>query len=111
MCIHSLMYTYFAVRAAGIRVPKYIAIAITTAQILQMVYGIAITMVMYWLTKESGVSFELKLMFYTYWSYKILFLNFFYQQYFKKREPPSGKQSQNGNKRRPPQDARKIKDL
>eukprot|EP00058_Branchiostoma_floridae_P003280 XP_002588768.1 hypothetical protein BRAFLDRAFT_125629 [Branchiostoma floridae] len=36
-CIHSLMYSYYAVRAAGFRLPKGLSMVITLLQIVQMV--------------------------------------------------------------------------
>ncbi|XP_078687020.1 very long chain fatty acid elongase 6-like [Branchiostoma floridae x Branchiostoma belcheri] len=38
-CIHSLMYTYYAVRAAGVRLPRGLSMVITVLQILQMAAG------------------------------------------------------------------------
>merc|ERR1719317_679457 len=35
--VHSVMYTYYALRAAGVRIPKKIAVSITSIQIVQMV--------------------------------------------------------------------------
>lgn len=38
-CVHSLMYGYFTLRALQYRVPKLVAMLITTLQIVQMVFG------------------------------------------------------------------------
>ena len=38
--VHAIMYTYYALRAAGVRVPRPIAMSITTVQIAQMVGGL-----------------------------------------------------------------------
>jgi elongation of very long chain fatty acids protein 6 len=40
--VHALMYTYFALRALRVRVPKAIAMAITSLQLVQMVVGCTI---------------------------------------------------------------------
>lgn len=41
--VHSLMYSYYAARALGYRVPKKIAMVITISQIIQMVVGCYVT--------------------------------------------------------------------
>lgn len=38
--VHSLMYTYYALRAMRVPVPKFVAIFITTFQIVQMFFGV-----------------------------------------------------------------------
>lgn len=38
-CVHSLMYSYYALRALKYRIPRPIAMSITTLQILQMILG------------------------------------------------------------------------
>jgi hypothetical protein len=82
--IHAFMYTYFALMAYGVKVPKPIAIAITCAQIAQMFYGVYVTIATYHYTKNTGVPFELKVAVCVYASYAILFINFFIQAYFVK---------------------------
>ena len=42
---HSFMYTYYALRALRMHVPRVISISITTIQILQMVFGVHINYV------------------------------------------------------------------
>ncbi|XP_054153848.1 elongation of very long chain fatty acids protein 6-like [Oppia nitens] len=41
--VHAIMYSYYAVRAAGLRPPRFVAIAITASQILQMAVGTFVT--------------------------------------------------------------------
>lgn len=38
-CVHALMYGYYALRALQYRIPKSIAMVITTLQIVQMIFG------------------------------------------------------------------------
>jgi elongation of very long chain fatty acids protein 6 len=38
--VHALMYTYFALRAARVRMPHFFALGITSLQIIQMVVGL-----------------------------------------------------------------------
>ena len=40
--VHALMYSYYGVRASGLKVPKVLAMVITTLQTLQMVVGCSI---------------------------------------------------------------------
>lgn len=42
--VHSLMYSYYTLRALKIRVPKAVNILITSLQILQMIIGICLTL-------------------------------------------------------------------
>lgn len=52
--VHAFMYSYYALRAARIRVPKFAAMLVTLLQILQMVLGIVIGVAIYFL-KTDGV--------------------------------------------------------
>ena len=40
--VHALMYSYYGVRASGVKVPKVLAMVITSLQTLQMVVGCSI---------------------------------------------------------------------
>ncbi|NWX89385.1 ELOV6 protein, partial [Nothoprocta ornata] len=82
--VHTFMYSYYAMRAAGLWVPRYIAIAITLSQILQMLLAVVVNiLVFFWMEQEvfqtcwSGVLFSLLM----YFSYLVLFCNFFYKTY------------------------------
>jgi len=91
--VHSLMYSYYAIRAYGLRPPRFVNKIITSLQILQMVVGtFSVFAIKYW---ESAPSVEnspfcktSELHFYfgsfMYFSYFILFMNFFYKSYIDK---------------------------
>jgi len=88
--VHSLMYTYYAFRALRFRVPRCIAMVITSLQLVQMVVGCLVNTTAYMLKRrgvQCGVSdtnLQLSLLMYT--SYFVLFARFFYNTYFKKRD-------------------------
>jgi len=88
--VHSLMYTYYAFRALRFRIPKYVAMVITTLQLVQMVVGCLVNYIAYTLKKrgvECGVSnTNLKMSLLMYTSYFVLFARFFYNTYFRRRE-------------------------
>lgn len=84
--VHGIMYSYYALRSLGFRVPKQISMAITSCQILQMIAGSYVIYYAYYLKNQgypcrightSAVSGLLM-----YLSYFILFARFFYNSYF-----------------------------
>ena len=84
--VHSLMYTYYAARAAGLRVPRPCAMVITATQILQMAMGLAVLGLVYsWMhevrcpSNMDNITWG-SLM---YLSYLILFASFFYKTYLR----------------------------
>ncbi|XP_034716653.1 elongation of very long chain fatty acids protein 6-like [Etheostoma cragini] len=84
--VHSLMYTYYAARAAGLRVPRPCAMVITATQILQMVMGLAVLgLVYHWMhdvhcpSNVDNVAWG----FLMYLSYLVLFALFFYDTYLR----------------------------
>ncbi|MED6265001.1 Elongation of very long chain fatty acids protein 6 [Characodon lateralis] len=84
--VHSIMYSYYAARAAGMQVPRPCAMMITAAQILQMVMGLTVLGLVYcWMhdvhcpsTVDNVVWGSLM-----YFSYLVLFASFFYNNYLK----------------------------
>ena len=87
--IHSVMYTYYAIKASGYRVTSSVAQVITTLQLTQFVIGILSTLLAFWL-KVGGVDCVLSdqsvyLGLAMYFSYLVLFLNFFYKRYCVKK--------------------------
>jgi len=84
--VHSFMYSYFALRSLGFRVPKQVAMLITGSQILQMVLGCFVTYYGYSLS-QRGENCQIsdataKLALTMYGSYFLLFANFFVNSYF-----------------------------
>ncbi|XP_013379110.1 putative fatty acid elongation protein 3 [Lingula anatina] len=86
--VHSFMYTYYALRALRYNIPKWVNIMITLMQLLQMVIGVVINIWVYQI-KSRGEPCQqswdnLKYAFLMYFSYFVLFANFFYNAYLKK---------------------------
>ncbi|KAF3425750.1 hypothetical protein E2986_12349 [Frieseomelitta varia] len=84
--IHSIMYSYYALKAMRFRVPKSISIILTTLQIIQMFWGIVITTSAYYYIYIAQIQCNItptNLIFsmLMYCSYLILFVNFFKQSY------------------------------
>lgn len=104
--VHTLMYTYYAVRASGVyRPPVWVNIVITSLQLLQMVVGVSINMYVYINLQRDPewycdglieknifiVYFALTL----YVSYFILFVHFFYTSYLCKKQPTTKADTRN----------------
>lgn len=86
--VHSIMYTYYACRSIDIKFNKFLPMTITTLQLCQMVVGCYISIVVY-LTKlkqqNCHQTYEnLYFCFFIYFTYCLLFINFFYKTYIKK---------------------------
>jgi len=82
---HSAMYSYYALKALRFRVPKGIAMVITSMQLLQMFVGCFVTYSAYSI-KQSGQSCHvsdttLNLSIVMYASYAVLFARFFHNAY------------------------------
>ncbi|XP_021255392.1 elongation of very long chain fatty acids protein 3 [Numida meleagris] len=91
--VHTVMYSYYTVRAAGFRLPLCIAMTITLSQILQMAIGVIVCILLiFWMEDEdclctwSGVSFS----FLMYLSYLVLFCNFFSKSYLTSTQKSKG---------------------
>ncbi|KRT82357.1 hypothetical protein AMK59_4892 [Oryctes borbonicus] len=84
-CVHSVMYSYYALRAMGYNPPRQIAMFITSLQLLQMVIGCAINIWAHQLLQtqtECHISpFNIKLSIAMYFSYFVLFARFFHKAY------------------------------
>ena len=83
--IHSLMYTYYALKAIGISIPKRVSITITTLQVMQMFAGLYVN---YQCLKFKLLGFPVDISYSTatssftlYSIFAILFLNFFIRTY------------------------------
>ena len=86
-CVHALMYSYYAARAAGLRVPRPFAVLITSAQIAQMVMGLTVSVLVYrWLQHGDCPSNmdNIACAALMYLSYLLLFSNFFYNPYLRR---------------------------
>uniref|UniRef100_A0AC35U5Q2 Elongation of very long chain fatty acids protein n=1 Tax=Rhabditophanes sp. KR3021 TaxID=114890 RepID=A0AC35U5Q2_9BILA len=83
--VHAVMYSYYALRAAKIRVPKFAAMITTILQILQMVGGVSIGIAVYRIKSSGGQCQQtwenLFFSFGIYFSYFLLFCQFFYKAY------------------------------
>ncbi|KAM6956382.1 very long chain fatty acid elongase 6-like [Aplochiton taeniatus] len=84
--VHALMYSYYAARAAGFRVPRPLAMLITSSQIAQMVMGVTVSGLVYrWMRQGDCHSYLDNIVWATlmYFSYLVLFASFFYQTYIR----------------------------
>jgi elongation of very long chain fatty acids protein 6 len=86
--VHAFMYTYYALRAMKIRIPKWVNVMITTMQLAQMVWGVFINVYVYNRKLSGGacsVSYNnLYWASFMYLTYFLLFFNYFYHAYLKK---------------------------
>jgi len=86
--VHSVMYSYYALRALKYRVPKIVAMFITSSQLAQMVMGAAVNIWAYQVKQagnECHVSYDnIKISLIMYSSYFVLFAHFFRRAYIKK---------------------------
>lgn len=89
--VHSVMYTYYAFRALRFKVPKCVSIFITSLQIAQMLLGVVTIYYAHFVISQgrycAGNAQNLKICFMMYFSYLVLFSQFFYNVYIK----PDGK--------------------
>lgn len=88
--VHALMYSYYAARAAGLRIPRPFAVVITSAQIVQMAMGLMVSTLVYCWMQHGDCPSRLDNIAWAalmYLSYLLLFFNFFYQTYLCRGEP------------------------
>nr|XP_057915336.1 elongation of very long chain fatty acids protein 6-like isoform X1 [Doryrhamphus excisus]XP_057915343.1 elongation of very long chain fatty acids protein 6-like isoform X1 [Doryrhamphus excisus]XP_057915350.1 elongation of very long chain fatty acids protein 6-like isoform X1 [Doryrhamphus excisus] len=86
--VHALMYSYYAARAAGLRVPRVVAVVVTCAQLAQMVAGLAVIGLVYrWMQNGDCPSHLVNIACgaLMYLSYLLLFSHFFYRSYLQPR--------------------------
>ena len=85
--VHSLMYSYYAIRAAGYKLPKHISMSVTLAQIVQMILGtyfVVYALVMKLSGERCDISSgRLAFALFMYLSFGVLFTSFFIQSYLK----------------------------
>ena len=86
--VHSIMYTYYALRAMKFMVPKSVNILITVLQLLQMLFGVAIniwTVIIKQRGEECNQTFQNScLSFVMYFTYLLLFVHYFFKTYLVK---------------------------
>lgn len=86
-CVHSVMYSYYALRAMRFSPPRSIAMLITSMQLTQMIVGCAINLWAHDFLTSGGRSacqispINIKLSIAMYFSYFVLFARFFYKTY------------------------------
>lgn len=97
-CVHSVMYSYYALRAMGYKPPRFIAMVITSMQLTQMIVGCTINLWANDYLKAVNSTachispINIKLSIAMYFSYFILFARFFYITYL----TPTGRKAKPG---------------
>jgi elongation of very long chain fatty acids protein 6 len=92
--VHSIMYTYYALASAGIRLPRWIAMGVTTLQTSQMIAGVFISLYiarLKWTKDGNNPDFvcqqsneNLLFCLAIYASFAVLFMRFFARAYLTK---------------------------
>jgi elongation of very long chain fatty acids protein 6 len=94
-CVHTIMYGYFALRAARILVPRSLQQLITLLQLIQMIIGCVVNVAAFYYKLEgyscatSNVNIVISLAMYA--SYLLLFAHFFYTTYLSKNSMKKSK--------------------
>jgi len=97
--VHAVMYSYYFFKCAGVRVPRIVSVLITSSQIIQMIVACAVTAYVYFGRFRRGLScgsdtyFNVYIAATLYFAYFVLFAQFFYSAYIKKRPVSSSKQT------------------
>ena len=98
--VHAVMYSYYGFRALRFKIPKWVNMAITSAQLSQMVFGIYVNIMAYLIKKNGGhceiTDENIKWSFIMYFSYFLLFFHFFYKAYIAPK-PKSTIKAANGS--------------
>lgn len=82
--VHAIMYTYYTLRAAKVKPPKWFSMFITSLQILQMFLGATVSILTYIWKQEQGCHTTTEQLFWSfmlYMTYFLLFAQFFHQNY------------------------------
>ncbi|CAG0887979.1 unnamed protein product [Cyprideis torosa] len=102
--VHAFMYTYYAFRAMGYRIPKGVSMSLTLMQISQMVVGLSLNYYAYYLKKTTfkdchvdPLGFSVCMLMYG--SYAVLFMWFFYNAYITPKSNRDSKNSKQGDAR------------
>ena len=87
--VHWIMYSYYAAKSYGFRVPSKIAQCITVLQLTQFLIGIYCNILAIYVKTTGGdCVIHMDVIFFNvffYFSFVVLFLNFFYNRYIKKK--------------------------
>lgn len=92
--VHSIMYTYYTLRAAKVKHPSMLPMAITSLQILQMVMGTIVGLLNYIWRQEKGCYTTTEHLFWSfmlYGTYFLLFAHFFHQAYLRPKSKAKSK--------------------
>uniref|UniRef100_A0A8C9YCC3 Elongation of very long chain fatty acids protein n=1 Tax=Sander lucioperca TaxID=283035 RepID=A0A8C9YCC3_SANLU len=86
--VHAVMYSYYALRAAGFKVSRKFAMFITLTQITQMLMGCVVNYLVYsWMQQGQECPSHMQNIVWSslmYLSYFVLFVQFFFEAYFSK---------------------------
>lgn len=83
-CVHAIMYSYYAFRSRGYSPPKFCAMSITILQIAQMIMGSIVSAYAYIVITDNDCNvtrLSIHLALALYFSYFVLFANFFMKSY------------------------------
>ena len=102
--VHTFMYSYYALTSCGVRVPRWAAMCITSAQTVQMLCGVALTAFVLKLKMVDGIRCQvsygnLALIVCLYITFAFLFSHLFYDHYLGKNAKKSGHGKQEVKKR------------
>lgn len=91
-CVHSIMYSYYALKTMQYHPPKWISMVITTLQLAQMVIGCAINISAYQYLEAGQVDchisrVNIRFSLAMYLSYFVLFARFFHKSYLGQNQP------------------------
>lgn len=84
--VHSWMYSYYALKAMGFKPPRFIAMMVTTMQLVQMVVGFFVTGAAYYYIMNGekechATTLNIVSGLLMYFSYFVLFAMYFYKTY------------------------------
>ncbi|XP_020753455.1 very long chain fatty acid elongase 3 [Odocoileus virginianus] len=82
--VHAIMYTYYTMKAAKVKCPRWFPMLVTSLQILQMFIGAIVSILAYIWRQEKGCHTTKEHLFWSfilYATYFVLFAKFFHQNY------------------------------
>lgn len=93
--VHAVMYSYYALRAAGFKISRKFAMFITLTQITQMVMGCVVNYLVYsWMQQGQECPSHVQNIVWSslmYLSYFVLFCQFFFEAYMAKTKSNAAK--------------------